>query len=107
MEEDESSFTKEELDDLNGITSSRHGFIIPFSLDTLLDAMTVQEQGFMLSAMRHYVRTGETLEVNPKSFPYVALRQFIGQYQKDAAKYLETVKVRRSSGAKGGSVKRG
>ena len=106
MDKEETLFTKEELYDLNGITSSRHGFIIPFSLDPLLDAMTVQEQGFILSAMRHYVKTGEVLEVNNKSFPYVALKQFVVQYKKDAAKYLVTVKQNRVNGAKGGSVQK-
>ncbi len=104
MNKEEVIFTKEELDDLNGITSSRHGFIIPFSLDPLLEAMTIQEQGFMLNAMRHYVKTGEAVEVNKQSFPYVALRQFIEQYKKDAAKYLVTVKQNRVNGAKGGSA---
>ena len=105
MAENKSRYTKEELEDLNGITSSRHGFIIPFSLDPLLDTMTVSEQGLTLSAIRHYVKSGETLNIAPKTFPSVAVKQFIEQYQKDAEKYLKVVNNNRVNGAKGGRPK--
>ena len=103
MSNEEMIFTDEELDDLNGITSSRHGFIIPFSLDSLLDSMTIAEQGLTLSAMRHYVKTGKTLEIKKNTFPSVAFMQFKEQYKKDASKYLVTVNQNRVNGAKGGS----
>lgn len=105
MSKEAQKFTKDDLDILNGITSSRHGYIIPFSLDPLLDAMTVQERGFTHTAIRHYVKTGEVLEVNEKSFPYVALKQFIEQYGRDAPKYLTTTRQNRENGSKGGKAK--
>ena len=105
MSKEEQKFTRDDLDILNGITSSRHGYIVPFALDALLDAMTVNERGLMITAMRQYAKTGEIHEFNSRSFPYVALNQFIEQYDKDAPKYLTITRQNKENGAKGGNAK--
>ena len=103
------TYTKEQLDDLNGITSTRHGFMMPLSLKTLVKSMPPQEKGLFLEAVFEYVETGLPSQQILKfqtSLPYFAFMQFVEQYDKDARKYLDKVKKNREAGKKGGSVPR-
>ena len=103
------TYTKDQLDDLNGITSTRHGFILPFSIKTLLKSMELQEKGLFLDSIMEYVETGvppQQILKFTKSLPFFAFMQFVEQYDKDSSKYLDKVKKNRESGKKGGSVPR-
>lgn len=82
-------FNDEEMQKLN----ERNGYIFPFSLNSLLNTMTVEEEGITSRAIRQYVQTRKVTEINPKSFPYVALNQFIEFYDKEALKYLNKCKT--------------
>ena len=82
-------FSKEDMQKLNG----RNGYIFPFSLNSLLNSMTAEEEGITNRAIRKYVQTGEVTEINPRSFPYVALNQFIEFYDKEALKYINRCKT--------------
>ncbi len=99
-------FTEDELRDLNGIGTSRHGFIFPFSLNALLDAMSEEEEGITLSAIRTYVKKGEKVELFQYPYAPIALEQFIEVYHKDATAYLSKVKTNRTNGSKGGKAPR-
>ena len=80
-------FTDEEMNWLRGEGASRHGFIFPFSLNTLLDAMSEEEEGLTLSAIRNFVNTGEIVELFKYVYAPIALNQFIETYMKDARKF--------------------
>ena len=102
-------FTEEQLKDLTGTSSSRHGFIVPFALKAFMIPMEAHEKGLLFDAIFDYITTGEipsNISKFPKSFPHVAFMQFREQYIKDAHKYLERVKKNRENGKKGGSVPR-
>lgn len=96
------NYTKQELNDLNGLSSNRHGFIFPFMLKEITEEMTAAEAGLLLRAILLYVEQNVVLDINNKSLPYFALKQFISQYDKDAEKYLDKVTQLRQSGSKGG-----
>jgi hypothetical protein len=99
-------FTDEELDWLRGIGASRHGFIFPFSLNALLDAMSEEEEGVTLSAIRKFVKNGEIVELFQYAYAPIALNQFIETYMKDARKFVEETRSRKAGGRKGGSAPR-
>ncbi|WP_415405719.1 hypothetical protein ACLHDG_08105 [Sulfurovum sp. CS9] len=101
-----SSFTDQELNWLNGIGATRHGFIFPFSLNALLDAMSEKEEGITLAAIRKFVRTGEVAELFQYALAPIALNQFIEVYMKDARAFVEKVRINKINGAKGGSAPR-
>ena len=99
-------YTKEQLDDLNGETSSRHAFLFPLFLMDLFADMSVEEKGLLIESILWYVRTGEDLNtLEAGTLSYSAYKQFKRQYEKDAKKYLEEVKQRREAGRKGGKAK--
>ena len=99
-------FTDEEIGWLNGIDSSRHGFIFPFSLNAVLDAMSEEEEGVTLAAIRKFVKNGEVVDLFAYALAPIALNQFIEVYMKDARKFVNETRSRKKSGAKGGSAPR-
>lgn len=96
------NYTKQELDDLNGITSNRHGFIYPFFLKGMTEEMDNKDAGILIKAILLYVEQNVVQDFSKGSLVYYALMQFISQYDKDADKYLSTVSQRRQAGSKGG-----
>lgn len=110
-------FTESELNDLNGITSTRHGFIMPFSVLAFIARMDVESAGMSFMAIHHYVTTGvpfayaksdtgQVLPLPDNSLPKIAIQMFIDIYEKDAGKYLTKVKQNRDAGEKGGKAPR-
>ncbi len=99
-------FTDEETSWLRGEGASRHGFIFPFSLNALLDAMSEEEEGVTLSAIRKFVNYGEIVELFQYALAPIALNQFIEIYMKDARKFVDETRSRKKSGARGGSAQR-
>ena len=87
-----SQYTNEELENLNGITSSRHGFIFPFSVADLFEDMSYEERGQTLEAIFYYVAKGEDIypPLNRGTLGFLTLKQFKNLYTKDAAKWLKT-----------------
>ena len=80
-------FTDEEKKKLD----SRDGFLMPKSLFPLLDVMNMEERGITLTAITNLVRTGEIMAFKvERSFPKVALDEFIRQSQRDQEKYINT-----------------
>ena len=82
-------FNDEEMQKLN----ERDGFLITKSLFTLLDVMNMEEKGITFTAIIDFVRTGEIMQFKvERSFPKVALDEFIRQYTKDREKYINKCK---------------
>ena len=99
-------FTDEEISWLRGEGASRHGFIFPFSLNSLLDAMSEEEEGITLAAIRKFVNVGEVVDLFQYALAPIALNQFIEVYMKDARKFVNETRSRKKSGAAGGSAER-
>ncbi len=99
-------FTDEEISWLNGVGATRHGFIFPFALNALLDAMCEEEEGITLAAIRKFVKNGEVVELFQYTLAPIALNQFIEVYMKDARSFVDKVKMNKKNGAKGGSAQR-
>ncbi len=106
MKEITKHFNDEELRWLNGYGATRHGFIFPFSLDALLDAMSEVEEGITLSAIRKFVKSGEVVDLFQYPYAPIALNQFIEIYLKDARAFVNKVKQTKDAGAKGGKAPR-
>ena len=101
-------FTKDELENLNGITSSRHGFIFHFTVMELFEDMSYSERGQVLEAIFYYVGKGEDIypPLKKGTLGYLTLKQFKSLYSKDASKWLKKSQTNKENGKKGGSAPR-
>lgn len=104
-----SKFTPEQLENLNGTTSSRHGFIMHFTVMELFEDMPPTEKGLVIEVIFKYVATGvdnQDPRIKKGSLGYFAIKQFKTLYAKDASKWLEKSQKNSDSGRKGGSAKK-
>ena len=115
MNKPQTHFTDDDLKDLNGKTSTRHGFILPFEVLRFLKRMEYHVAGILIFSIAEYVKHGNMNDIK-KGLPEklnnstdemiveMALEAFEEIYISDADKYLGKVKRLRLAGAKGGKA---
>ena len=82
--------------------SERKSFIVHKDSLAILDELTDSQAGQLFKAIRSY-QAGEDPELDP--LIRIAFSSFKNQFKRDDAKYQEIVKVRKTSGGKGGHAK--
>ncbi len=97
------------MDDLSELDKKslgkRSGFIIPFSLGPVFNAMTMEDRGWLITAIYAYVINGEMINIDKKPLVKVGMDMFIEQYANRTEEYLAKCRKNRENGKKSHSNK--